>query len=97
MPVADALSVATSEDTSVDITLTSSDVDGDSLTYTVTSQPTEGTLTGTAPSLTYAPNAQYNGADSFTFTVNDGTVDSASATVAITVAAVNDEVASEGV
>jgi hypothetical protein len=89
-PVADALSVATSEDVTVNITLTASDVDGDALTYTVASQPSEGTLTGTAPSLTYAPDAQFNGSDSFTFTVNDGTVDSSPATVAIAVAAVND-------
>ena len=89
-PVADALSVSTSEDISVAITLTASDVDLDTLTYTVTTQPSSGTLTGTAPSLTYAPNAQYNGSDSFTFTANDGTVDSASATVGIAVAAVND-------
>ena len=37
---------------------------------------------------TLLPN--YNGADSFTFKVNDGTVDSATATVSITVNAVND-------
>ncbi len=40
--------------------------------------------------MTYTPAANYNGADSFTFTVNDGTVTSAPATVSITVTAVND-------
>ena len=52
--------------------------------------PAHGTLSGTAPNLTYTPAANYNGADSFTFKVNDGTVDSAAATVSITVTAVND-------
>ena len=40
--------------------------------------------------MTYTPAANYNGSDSFTFTVNDGTVDSNVATVSITVNAVND-------
>ncbi len=40
--------------------------------------------------MTYTPAANYNGPDSFTFTVNDGTVTSAPATVSITVTAVND-------
>ena len=40
--------------------------------------------------MTYTPAANYNGPDSFTFTVNDGTVDSNVATVSITVSAVND-------
>ena len=53
-------------------------------------RPAHGTLSGTAPNLTYTPAANYNGPDSFTFTVNDGTVDSAAATVSITVTPVND-------
>jgi hypothetical protein len=40
--------------------------------------------------VTYTPTANYNGADSFTFKANDGTIDSAAATVTITVTAVND-------
>src|SRR5207248_3022279 len=41
--------------------------------------------------VTYVPNGNYNGSDSFNFKVNDGTVDSASAaTVSITVTSVND-------
>ena len=48
-------------------------------------QPAHGSLSGTAPNLTYTPAANYNGADSFTFKVNDGQADSAAATVSITV------------
>ena len=47
-------------------------------------------LSGTAPNLTYTPNANATGSDSFTFKVNDGTVDSVVATVSITISAVND-------
>jgi VCBS repeat-containing protein/predicted outer membrane repeat protein len=89
-PVANAQSVTTAEDTAKAITLTGSDADGDPLTYSVVVGPSHGTLSGTAPNVTYTPAANYNGADSFTFKGNDGTVDSAPATVSITVTPVND-------
>ncbi len=90
-PIATAQAVSATEDTNQAITLAGTDVDGNALTYTVVAGVSHGTLSGTAPNLTYSPTANYNGSDSFTFKVNDGTVDSASnATVSITVAAVND-------
>jgi hypothetical protein len=82
--------VTTAEDTAKAIVLTGSDADGDALTYTIVTQSTNGTLSGTAPSVTYTPALNYNGSDSFTFKVNDGTADSAVATVSLTVTAVND-------
>ena len=82
--------VTTAEDAPVVITLSGTDVDGDALTYTVVGGPAHGVLSGTAPALTYTPNANYNGPDSFTFKVNDGTADSAPAAVSITVTPVND-------
>ena len=84
-PVANAQSVTTGESTSVAITVTASDADGDALTYTLASSPTNGGLTGTLPTVTYNPNASYFGSDSFSFYVNDGTVNSSTATVSITV------------
>ncbi|HEX3255750.1 MAG TPA: Ig-like domain-containing protein [Gaiellaceae bacterium] len=103
-PAADSQSVSTNEDTAKAITLTGSDIDGDSLTFAKVAAPTHGSLgaigpvtcTGTAPKscsagVTYTPAANYNGSDSFTFKVNDGTLDSAAATVSITVNAVNDD------
>jgi VCBS repeat-containing protein len=92
-PVANAQSVTTDEDTPLAITLTGSDVEAAaaSLSYAVTIQPTKGTLTGTAPNLTYTPSANTNGTDSFSFTVTDaGASTSAAATVSITITAVND-------
>ncbi|MBI1929575.1 cadherin-like domain-containing protein, partial [Candidatus Poribacteria bacterium] len=90
LPVATSRSVTTVEDTAILITLTGSDPDKDPLTFTVMTQPANGTLTGTAPNLTYTPNLNFNGSDSFTFKANDGKADSASATVSITVTSVND-------
>ena len=89
-PVANDQSVSTDEDTAVAITLTGSDVEGDPLDFSVVTGPSNGTLSGTAPSLTYTPDADYNGSDSFTFKANDGSLDSNIATVSITVNSVND-------
>jgi len=90
VPIANPQSVSTSEDSSVDILLTGSDPDGDPLTYTVVSSPTHGMLSGTAPNLTYTPEANFNGADSFTFAVNDGLVNSEPADVTIEITPIND-------
>jgi VCBS repeat-containing protein len=90
-PEADDQAVSTDEDTAVGITLTGSDVDGDTLTFSVVDGPAHGTLTGSGADLTYTPDANFNGADSFTFTTNDGELDSSLATVSITVNPVNDE------
>jgi len=68
------------------ITLRASDANLDPLTYTITSQPTNGTLgdlSGT--SVTYTPNVDYAGADTFTFKVNDGNGDSNVATITLNV------------
>ena len=54
------------------------------------SAPQHGTLSGTGANLTYTPEADYNGPDSFTFKASDGTADSDQATVSIAVNAVND-------
>ena len=89
-PTATSDSVSTDEDTAKGITLAANDVDSNSLTYLVVSAPAHGTLSGTAPNLTYTPNANYNGPDSFTFKASDGALDSNVATVSITVNAVND-------
>jgi VCBS repeat-containing protein len=89
-PIADDQSVSTNEDSAVAIILTGSDADDDPLVYTVLSGPSHGTLSGAEPNLTYTPDANCYGADSFTFSASDGTVDSNTATVTITVNSVND-------
>src|SRR5439155_15572045 len=89
-PVANAQAVVTDEDTAKAITLAATDVEGSPLTYAIVSGPAHGTLSGAAPNVTYTPAANYNGADSFTFKANDGSLDSNVGTVTITVNAVND-------
>ena len=76
-PVASGQTVTTAEDTAVPVTLAATDVDGDALIYAVAPGPAHGTLAGVAPNLTYTPNANFNGVDSFTFTACDGQATSA--------------------
>lgn len=87
-PVAYNQSVSTFENIPIDITLLATDANGDPLTYSIISGPSNGSLSGTVPNLTYTPNLDYDGSDSFTFEANDGTDDSNTATVSITVNAI---------
>jgi hypothetical protein len=89
-PVAENQNITTDEDQSINITLVATDENGDELTYQITSQPFNGTLTGTAPNLTYTPNLNYFGSDEFQFIANDGELDSQIATISITINPVND-------
>ncbi len=77
--------------TMVPITLTGSDPEGGLLTYQLGgSLPTQGTLSGTAPVLTYTALPTSLGADSFTFTVRDPLGDtSAPAAITISIVAAN--------
>ena len=88
-PTANAASGTVAEDGSVVITLTGDDIDGDNLTFSLASDATSGSVTVDGSFATYTPSANYNGDDSFTFTASDGEL-SATATVTLTVTAVND-------
>src|SRR5439155_17457906 len=89
-PVALDDSVALDEDTSVDVVLRGSDVEGSALTFSIVTPPSHGALVGTSPTVRYVPAANYYGPDSFVFKVNDGELNSATATVSITVRPVDD-------
>ena len=66
------------------------DVDGDALTAALVTGPANGTLTLNADgSFSYTPNADFNGTDTFTYSVSDGALTS-EGTVTITVNPVND-------
>lgn len=70
------------------ITLTATDADNDAIqSWRIIDQPGHGTLTGTAPNLTYIADQGYFGGDSFTFAASDLSGESDPATVNITVSA----------
>src|SRR5205085_2085364 len=92
-PVAVNDAFTTAEDTPLtgNVLTNDTDVDSTTLTAAVVATTTHGTLTLAADgSFTYAPAANYNGSDSFTYKANDGALDSNVATVAITITPVND-------
>lgn len=74
----------TAHSPSVPVTLIASTSRGTGLTYRIVSPPSHGTLNGSAPSLIYTPFAGYVGQDAFTFSVNDGTEESAPGRITIT-------------
>ncbi len=85
-PTANPQSVSVAFNTANVITLTGSDPEGSALTYSIVTTPTHGALSGAGANQTYTPNSGYSGADNCTFKVNDGSLNSAPATVSITVA-----------
>ena len=89
-PVATPRTLSTDEDTPVSVTLTGTDLETNALTFSVTTPPTHGALSGTPPNLTYTPALNYYGPDVFAFTASDGSLNSAPASVSITVTPVND-------
>jgi VCBS repeat-containing protein len=91
LPVAASAAQSMDEDHGVSGSVAASDVDGDSLTYSLVSGATHGSLSFHSDgTYSYTPNANYHGADSFQFSANDGTGDSNTATVDLTVNSVND-------
>ncbi|MGO3785800.1 MAG: tandem-95 repeat protein [Pseudoalteromonas prydzensis] len=89
-PVASAEAVSVNEDTPLTINLAASDIEGDTLTYQVSSQPQNGTVTLTGSQAVYQGASNFFGTDSFSFVANDGSVDSAPAVITVTVNSVND-------
>ncbi len=78
-PVGDPLSVTTAEEIPINIMLSGSDGDPhpdevQQITYAIVDQPADGTLAGFNPltgAVTYTPNTNFNGADTFTFSITD--------------------------
>jgi len=91
LPVAVDQSPVMDEDTGLPGTLSATDADNDPLTYALGTAATHGSaLVNTDGSFTYTPSPNYNGFDSFTFTVNDGRGGTDEGTVSITINPHND-------
>ncbi|HZN15666.1 MAG TPA: Ig-like domain-containing protein [Acidimicrobiales bacterium] len=96
-PLANASSVTTDEDTSVNFSLDASDLDGDTLAITApVLGPFNGNVVCAAALCEYMPNAEFHGSDLFTFSVDDGHGGTDNASVSITVNSVNDPPVSSG-
>ena len=85
---ADAVSLQEDASISFSPLLNDSLTTGSAFTIT-TSSPSNGSVAISGETITYTPSANFNGQDSFDYTVTQGSI-SASSTVSVTVAAVND-------
>ncbi|HWW76037.1 MAG TPA: Ig-like domain-containing protein, partial [Pyrinomonadaceae bacterium] len=94
-PVPNNLTLTTDEDTSVPVTFSGTDPDGDAVTYYLATIPAHGNLSGAAPNYTYNPLPNYNGTETFTYRADDGTAVPVTATVTITVRPVEDAPAAD--
>jgi len=85
-PVASDVSVSTGQEVPVTIELSGSDVEDNSLTYSIVSNGVHGTLGNISNNrIIYSPNGGFSGTDSFTFKINDGSLESHTATANIKV------------
>ncbi|PQO34778.1 tandem-95 repeat protein [Bremerella cremea] len=93
-PVAKDDAISTTEDTAVviDVLANDSDIDSNSLQVTQVGAPANGLVsTNIDGTLTYTPNADFHGSDSFTYSISDGDGKNATATVFVTINSVNDD------
>jgi len=83
-----------SSPTPFSLTLNATDADSDAMTWSILTQALHGTAaasgTGSSKTISYAPNADYNGSDSFVVQVSDGHGGTASSTVLVTISPRND-------
>ncbi len=87
----ETVDLSTTEDQSISHSFSASDADGDSLVWTVSSQPTNGVASFDAESssVVYEPNDNWHGTDSFVLSVSDGAT-TANASISVEVSPVDD-------
>jgi hypothetical protein len=90
VPTCQDVAIVTDEDTQGAVAAICSDADGDTLTYAIEGEPADGAALVDGSNLKYNPDLNFNGPNSFTYSANDGTASSDSATVHVTVNPVND-------
>ncbi|MDO9364618.1 MAG: tandem-95 repeat protein, partial [Sphingopyxis sp.] len=93
VPVAGADTTSTAEDVPVVINVLANDSDADGDPLTVTGATATNGVVAINPvtgALTYTPNANFNGSDTISYAISDGNGGTASGSVAVTVAPVND-------
>ncbi len=88
----DTASVNEDSNVEIDVLDNDTDLDGDNLTIISAGSATNGTVTVKSGGLkvVYTPNSDWNGTDSFTYTISDGNGGTDTATVTVTVTAMND-------
>lgn len=85
IPSASSFSVTTDINTLVDLPLSAQDPNNLPLTYTISSDPTNGFVSIVGDVFTYNPNADYSGTDFLQYTAINGTYTSEPANINITI------------
>jgi hypothetical protein len=90
-PVVEDILLTTNEDVPSVINLEGTDPANLPLTFTIASQPTNGTFSLSGNAGTYTPNNNFNGSDTFTYFASNGSKSSNQGSVQITINPVNDD------
>jgi hypothetical protein len=82
------------EDNTLNFTLNATDIDNDTITWSISTNGSNGTASasgnGTSQTISYTPDANYNGSDSFIVQISDGNGGTDTITVNVTISPVND-------
>ena len=86
------VSTTTDEDIAVVVSLSAEEYDGDSYSFAIISQPSNGSVSLDGTNATYTPSQDFNGEDTFTFEATDDRTSRTNiATATITVNPINDD------
>lgn len=88
-PTANAQSLSTALNVARAITVAGSDPNSEALSFAIVANPSYGALSGTLPTITYTPNTNFAGADSFSFRATDGIQNSDTASISLSVGSNN--------
>lgn len=84
-PIISNVSLVTNINTDGSVDLYSWDPFNEPITYSIVSQPSNGSISLNGKTCTYTPNTDFYGTDEATYKTNNGTLDSEIATISITV------------
>jgi hypothetical protein len=94
-PTADNITLETDQGVAIENTFDATDPDGDTLSYSIITPPSNGEVTTSGDSFEYTPSAEYAGTDSFEYRVTDGNGGQNSATVTIEIQESNSRIPSD--
>jgi Tol biopolymer transport system component/flagellar hook assembly protein FlgD len=83
--------ISTNEDTQIGVELEGNDPEGNTFIFTIITSPIHGILNGNPPNVTYVPDSNFYGNDSFTYKIYNNENESAPATIMLTINPMNDK------
>ena len=88
-PVVENRTISLIENTEIPITLSGTDPNNNSLSFSILKHPVHGIIEGVLPYITYVPQKDYSGVDKFTYTANDGFTNAPAGQVLIVIKHIN--------